>query len=156
MPFSAMPPSRSELLRLVSPCGLYCGGCLAFAGGAIRNHARALSDLLGPNFAGYAERLAPMNPALGKYPDFAELLGYLSQGACKGCREGGCLLGNCGVRACAMEREMDFCGLCPDFPCENPGLPEGLVERWRRNGEILRDKGPALFLGLVRARPRYP
>ncbi len=156
MPFTALPPSRSELRRLVAPCGLYCGGCLAFAGGPIRSHARALRDLLGPNFAAYAKRLEPMNPALGTFAEFDELLGFLSQGTCKGCREGGCLLGNCGVRACALGREIDFCGLCPDFPCQDPGLPEGLVERWRKNGEILRDKGPATFLELVRSRPRYP
>lgn len=156
MSFTALPPSRSELRRLIAPCGLYCGGCLSFAGGAIRNHARALRDLLGPDFAPYAQRLAAMNPALGHYPGFALLLDFMAQGVCKGCREGGCLLGSCGVRACAMEREMDFCGLCPDFPCKNPGLPEGLAERWRKNGEILRDKGPASFLELVRVRPRYP
>ncbi len=156
MPFSALTSSRSELRRLVAPCGLFCGGCLAFAGGAIRNHARALRDLLGPNFAAYAKRMEPMTPALGNYAEFAKLLEYLSQGACTGCREGGCLLGECGVRACAMEREMDFCGLCPDFPCANPGLPEALVPRWRKNGEILREKGPAAYLELVRSRPRYP
>jgi hypothetical protein len=149
-------PSRSELLRLIAPCGLYCGGCLAFAGGAIRNHARALRDLLGPNFGSYAERMAAMNPALGRYEAFAEVLGFLSQGLCKGCRDGGFLMGHCGVRECALRREMDFCGLCPDFPCEHPGLPESLVERWRKNGEILRDRGPAGFLELVRTRPRYP
>jgi len=156
MPLRSIPPSRSELVRLIAPCGLYCGGCLAFAGGPIRNHARALADLLGPNFAPYAKRMEPMNPALKNYRDFSELLGFLSQGSCKGCREGGCLLGDCGVRQCAIQREMDFCGLCPDFPCENPGLPEGLVERWRKNGEILREKGPAAYLELARVRPRYP
>jgi hypothetical protein len=156
LPFTALPPSRSELRRLVAPCGLYCGGCLAFAGGPIRNHARALRDLLGPNFENYAERLAEMNPALGQYECFADLLKFLSQGSCKGCRDGGCLLGNCGVRACVIDREQDFCGLCPDFPCENPGLPEGLRERWLKNGEILRDRGPAGLLELVRNRPRYP
>lgn len=156
MPIHSLPPSRSELTRLIAPCGLYCGGCLAFAGGAIRTHARALRDLLGPNFEGYARRMEAMNPALRHYQDFSGLLDFLSLGTCKGCREGGCLLGNCGVRACAIRREMDFCGLCPDFPCENPGLPEGLVERWRRNGEILREKGPASYLELVRVRHRYP
>lgn len=155
MPLPVLP-TRSELLRLIAPCGLYCGGCLAFAGGAIRNHARALRDLLGPNFGNYAERMAAMNPALGRYEAFAEMLGFLSQGSCKGCRDGGCLMGQCGVRECALRREMDFCGLCPDFPCENPGLPEALLERWRKNGEILRDRGPAAFLELVRTRPRYP
>lgn len=156
MPLSPIPPSRSELLRLIAPCGLYCGGCLAFAGGAIRNHARALRDLLGPNFDAYAKRMEGMNPVLCHYQDFSNLLDFLSRGSCKGCRDGGCLMGECGVRTCAMRREMDFCGLCPDFPCENPGLPEGLVERWRKNGEILREKGPASFLELVRSRPRYP
>lgn len=156
MPIPSMPPSRSELRRLIAPCGLYCGGCLAFAGGAIRNHARALRDLLGPSFAAYAERLAPMTPALGRYADFSVLLEYLAQGACKGCREGGCLLGDCGVRSCSAAREVDFCGLCPDFPCAEPGLPEALAERWRKNGEILRDKGPAALLELARSRPRYP
>ena len=112
--------------------------------------------MLGPNFAAYAERLSAMNPALGDYPQFARMLEFLAQGSCQGCREGGCLLGNCGLRACALERGVNFCGLCPDFPCAEPGLPEGLLASWRKNGErILRD-GPAAFLELVRTRPRYP
>ena len=150
------PPTEHELMRLVAPCGLYCGGCLAFAGGAIRSHARALSDLLGPNFAVYAERLSAMNPALADYPQFAKLLEFLARGTCQGCREGGCLLGDCGVRACALERGVSFCGLCPDFPCASPGLPGGLMTEWRKNGERLRDDGPAEFLALLRTRPRYP
>jgi hypothetical protein len=155
MPRSSTPTGQ-ELTRLVAPCGLYCGGCLAFTGGAIRSHARALADLLGPNFASYATRLSAMNPALSHYPQASQFLDFLAQGSCQGCREGGCLLGNCGVRACALERNISFCGLCPDFPCENPGLPQGLLERWRKNGQrILRD-GPAAFLELVRSKPRYP
>lgn len=150
------PAGEQELTRLIAPCGLYCGGCLAFSGGPIRNHARALAELLGPNFATYAERLSAMNPALGDYPPFARLLSFLASGSCQGCREGGCLLGDCGVRECAMRRKVDFCGLCPDFPCPAPGLPEGLKERWVKSGEILRGKGPAAFLELARARPRYP
>lgn len=149
-------PDERELQRLIAPCGLYCGGCLAFARGPIRTHARALSGLLGPNFAAYAERLSAMNPTLGAYPQFARLLEFLAQGSCQGCREGGCLLGDCGVRACAMQRGMSFCGLCPDFPCDNPGLPEGLKERWVKNGGRLRSDGPAAFLELVRSKPRYP
>jgi len=156
MPTTLAPASRTELLRLLAPCGLYCGGCLAFAGGPIRNHARALRDLLGSNFDAYARRMESMNPVLCHYQDFSRLLEFLSLGTCKGCRDGGCLLGNCGARACALQRGIDFCGLCPDFPCADPGLPEGLVERWRKNGELLRDKGPTAFLDLVRCRPRYP
>ncbi|MBA4356568.1 MAG: hypothetical protein C0405_02455 [Desulfovibrio sp.] len=153
----SMPvPIEGEALRLVAPCGLYCGGCLAFSGGPIRSHARALTDLLGPNFSAYAERLAAMNPALGNFPQFAQLLEFLASGSCQGCREGGCLLGNCGVRECVLKRGVSFCGLCPDFPCQNPGLPEGLLESWRKNGERIRSNGPAALLELVRTRPRYP
>jgi len=148
--------NQREMLRLIAPCGLYCGGCLSFQGGPIRAHARALKNLLGPNFAQYAQRLSGMNAALAKYPDFAEVLDLMEQGSCGGCREGGCLLGNCGARACSMERGVDFCGLCPDFPCANPGLPEPLVPRWRECGEILRAKGPASYLEMMRAKPRYP
>lgn len=155
MPQPPAPPEQ-ELTRLVAPCGLYCGGCLAFVGGPIRSHARALSDLLGPNFAAYAERLSAMNPVLGDYPQFARVVEFLALGSCQGCREGGCLLGNCGVRACTMERGASFCGLCPDFPCENPGLPPALLENWRKNGERIRRDGPTAFLKLVRSRPRYP
>ncbi|MBU1040761.1 MAG: DUF3795 domain-containing protein [Proteobacteria bacterium] len=151
-----IPSTEREFTRLVAPCGLFCGGCLAFAGGPIRSHARALADLLGPNFAAYAERLSAMDPALCEYPQFARVLEFLARGTCRGCREGGCLLGNCGVRACALERGVNVCGLCPDFPCENPGLPEALLEGWRKNGERIRDNGPAAFLELVRSRPRYP
>jgi hypothetical protein len=152
----ASPPDEQEIPRLIAPCGLYCGGCLAFADGSIRSHARALVELLGPNFAAYAERLSAMNPVLGNYPRFAELLAFLAKGSCQGCRQGGCLLGNCGVRECVLKRGESFCGLCSDFPCENPGLPEGLLERWRKNGERIRTDGPAAFLELVRRKPRYP
>jgi len=150
------PALNGEILRLVAPCGLYCGGCLAFSGGPIRSHARALSDRLGPNFATYAERLAAMNPALNNYPQFAQLLEFLASGSCKGCREGGCLLGNCGARECVLKRGVHFCGLCPDFPCATPGLPESLLPAWRKYGERLRQDGPASFLEFVRTRPRYP
>ncbi len=150
------PPLHAELLRLIAPCGLHCGGCLAFDGGAIRNHARALRELLGPNFSTYAKRMEAMDPVLCHYQDFSGLLDFLSLGPCKGCRDGGCLMGNCGARACALSRQVDFCGLCPDFPCANPALPEGLLERWRRNGELLREHGPAAFLELIRSSPRYP
>jgi len=156
MSFNTLPPSRSELLRLVAPCGLYCGGCLAFTGGNIRSHARAMRELLGPNFGAYASRMADMNPAFTHYEGFSKVLDFLSQGSCNGCRDGGCLLGDCGVRECTAKRELDFCGLCSDFPCSEPGLPANLVERWRKNGEILRDKGPSAYLDLLRSRPRYP
>ena len=66
--------SAREITRLVAPCGLFCGGCLAFEGGPIRSHARALAGLLGPNFGVYAQRLSEMNPVLSHYPAFADML----------------------------------------------------------------------------------
>ena len=84
------PEVPEDLLDRLGPCGLHCGGCLAFQGGKIQTHAQALKELLGPNFQAYAERLGDMDPAFGDYPEFARFLDFLANGQCSGCRGGGC------------------------------------------------------------------
>lgn len=147
---------RDAILQAIGPCGLHCGGCLAFAQGPIREHAERLRSLLGENFGAYAERFQHMNPVFANYPAFAALLELLSQGSCHGCREGGCLFKECAVPSCARERGVDFCHQCAVFPCDRHGFPEPLAQRWRKNNEIMREKGLEAFHQLVKDRPRYP
>jgi hypothetical protein len=45
--------SREELARIITPCGLDCGKCLAFEEGDIRKNASELKKLLGKNFSGH-------------------------------------------------------------------------------------------------------
>lgn len=147
---------REALLRRVAPCGLHCGGCVAFAEGPVREHAEALRGLLGTNFAGYARRFEEMNPVFAHYPAFAELLDWLARGSCEGCRGRGCLFADCRVGICVRERGVDFCFECAEFPCERHGLPEMLAGRWKANNERMKSIGVEAWYELLRNRPRYP
>lgn len=140
----------------IAPCGLDCGKCLAFAGSEIQVHAQALRDGLGPNFGPYAERFTAMNPAFADYPAFAAILDFLARGSCQGCRGQGCLLQNCPVQACVKERGVEFCFECPDFPCQPAGFPERLTAIWKRNNELMRDKGLPAYAAVLKDKPRYP
>ncbi|QGY39621.1 DUF3795 domain-containing protein [Pseudodesulfovibrio cashew] len=150
-------PEREDFIRSrLAPCGLSCGSCLAFAGGPIQRHAKALQALLGENFAAYAKRFEGMNPVFENYSQFEVLLGFLGQGSCSGCREQGCLFLQCKVPACCREHRVDYCHQCEEFPCDVHGMPEGLAERWRINNEKMRELGVATWYQGCCVRPRYP
>ena len=80
--------------KLVSPCGVDCGTCLAHT---VKNEPALLERLL----------------AVGlKKEDLP----------CKGCRplDGHCpsVSGQCEQYACAKRQGVDFCGECEEFPCQ--------------------------------------
>jgi hypothetical protein len=85
-----------EDVTLLGVCGLYCGACY---------HYRA-SFPEGKHLLQEAARQG------------RKLEGF----TCKGCRSGhlyihvGCA--RCRIRACAEEKNLLHCGLCPEFPCE--------------------------------------
>lgn len=144
------------LVARLSPCGLNCGACLAFSSGPVQVAAQTLTRLLGPNFAAYAQRFEAMNPVFQDYPAFARVLEFLARGSCGGCRQSGCLFAACGVHACIRDKGIHFCYECADFPCADPGLPEGLRERWLKNNERLRAEGPEAYYARIKDKPRYP
>ena len=45
---------------------------------------------------------------------------YVEQLNCKGCRESkGCMsYGTCDIAVCVLEKNLDNCSECKDFPCE--------------------------------------
>ncbi|MGE4290790.1 MAG: DUF3795 domain-containing protein [Desulfovibrio sp.] len=148
--------NNEELLERMAPCGLHCGTCVAFADGPVRAHALALRELLGPNFAAYAERFAGMNPVFAGYDDFAALLDWLANGGCSGCRGAGCLFTACKVGHCVREQGVDFCFQCSAFPCERHGMPSALAERWKVNNERMRSVGVERYYEVLKTKPRYP
>jgi len=145
-----------EILKVLGPCGLNCGKCIAFQGGAVEECSRRLKDLLGNNFFSYAERFAAMDPVFENYRNFEELLGYFCRGQCGGCREQGCLFRECKVKDCIKEQGVDFCFQCQQFPCEKHGFPEGLRKRWVENNLLMKDIGVGKFYERTRDKPRYP
>ncbi|MGE4298791.1 MAG: DUF3795 domain-containing protein [Desulfovibrionaceae bacterium] len=145
-----------SIKKVIAPCGLSCGKCIAFAGGPVQEHAAALRTHLGSNFAFYAERFKNMDPVFAGYPAFAPVLDFLASGTCTGCRGSGCLFKACAVPACAGKRGVDFCFQCVDFPCTTHGMPPAIAGRWQKNNEIMRDKGVETLYELMRDAPRYP
>jgi len=143
--------------RRLAPCGLHCGKCFAFTDGDISFHSRRLRESLG-NFDGYAERFVKVldAPVFGKYGDFKELLEYLGQGSCKGCREERCkLYRSCRVRLCSEKRGVDFCFECGEFPCEETGLDADLYRRHVAINERMREIGVHEYYEEVKDRTRY-
>lgn len=145
-----------KLLRRLAPCGLHCGKCLAFRDGEIRQAAALLQQKLGPNFPAYAERFAQMNPVFHEYPQFRDLLSFMAQGSCEGCRGTGCILTSCKVGHCVREMNVDFCFECDEFPCTRHNLPPALEARWKENNETMLEQGVQEFYHSIRNAPRYP
>ncbi|HPI97582.1 MAG TPA: DUF3795 domain-containing protein [Synergistales bacterium] len=145
-----------EILKVIAPCGLNCGKCVAFHGGEIEGCSIRLKELLGNNFSSYADRLTSMDPVFENYRNFEELLEYFSEGRCGGCREQGCLFQSCQVKDCIKERGVDFCFQCDRFPCDKHGFPEGLKKRWLENNLQMKDSGLEDYYDRIRDKPRYP
>jgi hypothetical protein len=147
---------QSQITDLVAPCGLHCEKCLAFQGGEIHELSSRLAELLGSNFKTYAKRFQGMNPVFDGYEEFRDLLEFMGQGTCRGCRSGGSLFHQCPIQMCVMERGIDFCYQCEDFPCELDGVPGMLKKRWEANNTKLQSMGPEKYLEMLRGKHRYP
>jgi C_GCAxxG_C_C family probable redox protein len=151
-----LPEEADFVKSRLAPCGLLCGKCAAFADGPIHRASRELRDQLGPNFAAYAKRFEGMNPVFAGYPAFAELLDFLAQGSCTGCREQGCLFQACKVPDCVRAHGVDYCFECETFPCGEHGMPDRLGGVWRECNEKMRGCGVAKWYRKLKDKPRYP
>lgn len=140
----------------LSPCGLHCGKCFAFAGGEIHAAAVTLLENLGA-FEPYARRFAvQLDPVFEQYPAFKQMLVYFARASCGGCRKEKCkFYKNCRVRPCAAEKGVDFCCDCPEFPCGHTGLDEDLYRRSVAINERIRQIGPEAYYEEIKDEPRY-
>ncbi len=146
-----------QIKTRLAPCGLHCGKCFAFANGDIANHSGELKCLLG-NFDNYAERFVEMldNPVFKNYPQFKEMLSCFSEAGCKGCREENCkLFKNCKVRSCYLEKEVDYCFQCSDFPCKQTGFDENLYKRSVDINQKMKEIGVEEYYKQIKDTPRY-
>ena len=141
----------------LSPCGLHCGKCFAFAEGDISVLSKQLKTSLG-DFDLYAERFVTLldEPVFLKYPDFNLFLNLLSEPKCKGCRKEKCVLfKNCKVRECSESRKVDFCFQCDLFPCNNTGFDEHLYKRSVNINRRMKEIGVEAYYHEIKDQPRY-
>lgn len=146
--------TRAELLEILAPCGLNCRKCLSCEQGQITRLATELKAALG-EFDTYAERFSRFQPAFNNYPQFKALLAHLTTGACAGCRVGGQCYPGCGVIECYRAKGVDFCGECPDFPCDHSNFDENLKRRWLELNTRIREIGAEACYAEVEELPRY-
>lgn len=149
--------TSQQIKAALAPCGLNCAQCFAHVDGEVRRYSQKLREALG-NFAPYARGFETIlgEEVFRKYPDFAELLAYLAQGQCQGCRNEQCkLFQGCGVRPCHQAKGVDFCAECDEFPCERTKFPPALRGAWLKVNQIIQDKGIEAYYQLSMARPRY-
>ncbi|PKP02271.1 MAG: hypothetical protein CVU11_12495 [Bacteroidetes bacterium HGW-Bacteroidetes-6] len=146
-----------QIKTRLAPCGIHCGKCFAFIDGDIKKHSHGLKESLG-NFDMYAQRFAELlnEPLFEKYPVFKEVLTYLSAEECKGCREESCnLFKDCKVRSCHLDKKVDFCFQCPEFPCNNTGFDQHLYNRSVDINMRMRAIGVEKYYDEIKDEPRY-
>ena len=143
-----------EILRMLAPCGLHCGKCMAYADGDIKKHAEELKRLLG-SFDNYAERFSNFIPVFKDYPSFKELLDYFSRAECKGCRQGDGKYPNCGIAQCYKDKNVDFCFQCNEFSCDKSNFDENLKSRWIKINNRLKEIGVWAYIEETKDLPRY-
>jgi len=120
----------------VSCCGgYYCPLCDYFRGGKVQ---------IAKNLLYYVERsgslrLIAESQNVGNYNEFVKVLKWLASQdkPCKGCRFGGgwSWWPDCPVRDCVLQKGLDFCYQCKDFPCLKL-QEEPLLDRKREMIEI--------------------
>lgn len=143
-----------QILERLAPCGLDCERCVRYEKGRVRRQATELAQSLA-GFENLASRMAEHAPVLQSYEGFREVLDYLTQGGCIGCRAGGGLLPFCAARTCHAEKAVDYCFQCDEYPCERNSYPEPLHRGWRERNERMRTLGVERFYEESLESPRY-
>lgn len=147
---------KNEILNNLGACGINCQKCFAYEKGDIHHHSNELRRLLG-DFDVYAQRFVEL---LGEkrfklYPEFKEMLQMLTESACKGCRQGECMLKDCGVIKCHKEKGVDFCFECDEFPCDKSNFDEHLKNRWISINRRMQEIGIEKYYEEIKNLPRY-
>lgn len=115
---------KQKLLELTAPCSLLCYTCTAYKDGPVGECAKKLYSYLD----GFGEMRGQFLSEEGRKTWMAQFVEFCSTlqhigGVCPGCRMEagpGCIQG-CPVPGCISEKGVDFCGECPEFPCQKAG-----------------------------------
>jgi hypothetical protein len=142
------------LLRVIAPCGLLCYTCDAMKDGVINASAKKLLYVLG-SYDSFLDGSPGSRTISDKYNDFKEVLEYLANGKCHGCREDHCMDSNCIIPKCTEDRGILFCFECKDFPCDKTGFPTGLREKWIRKNNKIKEIGIEQFFEEEKKVPHY-
>jgi len=143
-----------EILEHLAPCGIDCYRCVAYKDGPVGQMASRLKDAL----TGF-ERMAAIRsdniPVLKHYSEFIEILDFLAQGECRGCRKGSACVPFCAAKDCFKEKNVDFCFQCEEYPCSRNSYPQNLAKRWAAYNDRMKEVGVENFYEEQSKKPRY-
>ena len=144
-----------DAVQNLSPCGIDCGRCADNENGEIRQVSLRLLELLG-QYDRLAKLKAERNPAFADYARFSDILRSFSQAACSGCRGGHvlCPLAACRAKTCQLEKDIDFCFQCDEYPCDEQ-FSGALRDRWIRINDRMKEIGAAAYYQEQLKKPRY-
>jgi hypothetical protein len=143
-----------EILNILAPCGMDCSRCLGYKDGPIREHGKALQELL-TGFESHAERFSSFIPAFRKYPSFKEILDIIAGADCAGCRDNETKYPLCSIARCHKDKEIDFCFQCTDYPCSPENIDEYLHKRWLEMNNKMKEMGVEAYYNESKDTPRY-
>lgn len=151
-----------KILNDVAPCSLFCKTCTACKTGDISYHAQELLRLL----EGHEEFLdknlsSNYRHKLEEYQTFAKQLKKYANPKCAGCRSGGCQgcsIKGCLILSCTKEHGVNFCGECPEFPCNKVNdkiYKPNVIKKWLDNNRIIKEKGINSYYEEFKDVPHY-
>jgi hypothetical protein len=114
-------------------CGLYCENCATKA--KVEPAAKVL----------YAEmKKAGFEDVIHFLPDgekfWSFLKGMAEQGACVSCKAGSGDPG-CVIRKCAIEKGVEMCAFCEDYPCDNFTKYFEALPVFKHDNALLKEEG---------------
>lgn len=143
-----------KILYDLAPCGLDCSRCVSYKHGRIKELSKELAEHL-TNFSARAEKMSAFVPVLKEYGTFEQILDFLMNGDCKGCRQGDGKYPDCAAKDCAREKKVNFCFECDEYPCKRNKYPEALEKRWIKNNDRMKEIGVKEYYSEQKKRPRY-
>ena len=152
---------KKIILDAIAPCSLCCHTCHAKKGGIVEATTKSLLNY----YTGYLEFEKKVLPRKFKCimkedKKFVEMLQKKSNAKCLGCRNsehGKYCIENCFILECTKQHGIDFCGECPEFPCEkiNQLFVGEVLNDWKYGNQRIKDIGIENFYNEAIARSHY-
>lgn len=152
---------NEKILDFVAPCSMFCSTCTGCIYGDISFHAKELIRLL----EGHEELLdknlkSAYRDRLDEFRIFQKRLKKFANPKCGGCRNGGatgCSINNCIIPNCVKEHNVNFCGECPEFPCQRLDniFKETTKKKWLDGSNKIKELGIEKYYKENKDTPHY-
>lgn len=153
--------NRRAILEAIAPCAFCCLTCAAMENGIIAETSRKLRLYLDGYYEFKRQNLPfKYRGHSKKIKVLTEQLERMSDRPCRGCRNGAdqrCCIPDCPIPECARQHQVDFCGECDAFPCNQAmGFFKGeTLKEWEIRNRQIRENGAENYYQDAISRSHY-